>query len=277
MKKKYMAALVSLLLASTVMAGCGDDAGGSAEGNNTLQNVLQSGTLKAGVLTDSKPMSYTNEDGKRVGFEVDTAQALADALGVKLEMVDVTSAERIPALETHKIDIIVGSLTRNTNRAAKLAFSDPYVATASKLVLPKDSELNSNSKIEEFKGKTVGTVKGTSTAEDLQKVNQDNSINVLLTDTSAELPQALDNHQIDAYVVDGTIADYRVKEAPDKYKAGPAISDPFYNCLGVRLDDTIWLNYVNTFIKEKNKDHFFNTLYNKYFGTDMPYSLTPIY
>ncbi len=277
MKKTKMLILVTGLAASVMMlAGCGDEAG-SAGGNDTLQAVLQSGTLRAGVLTNAKPMSYSDESGKKVGYDVDTAQALADALGVKLEVVDLAAADRIPALETHKVDVVVGSLTRNTGRAAKIAFSDPYMATASKMLLPKDSELSADSKPEDLKGKKIGAIKGSSTAEDLNKINQNQDFEVLLVETSAEMTVALDNHQIDGYVNDGSIIDYRVKEAPDKYKAGPAISDPFYNCLGVRLDDTIWLNYVNTFIKEKNKDHFFNTLYQEYFGTNMPYSLTPVY
>lgn len=274
--KKFIAFFIGLTVSAMALSGCGSSEGGSG-GNDTLQSVLQSGTLKAGVLTNAKPMSYTDENGKKIGYDVNTAQALADALGVKLEVVDLAAADRIPALETHKVDVVVGSLTRNTSRAAKVAFSEPYLATASKMLLPKDSPLGENSGPADFKGKTIGAVKGSSTAEDLNRWNKDQGFQVLLVETSAEMTVAIDNHQIDGYVNDGSIIDYRVKEAPEKYKPGPAISDPFYNSLGVRLDDTIWLNYVNTFIKEKNKDHFFTTLYKDYFGTNMPYSLTPVY
>lgn len=278
-KKSLIGLAMILMVPMAALTGCGDEGSGEAgSGNNdTLQAVLQRGTLRVGILSNAMPMSYTDESGKEVGYDVDTAQALADALGVKVELVDITAPERIPALETHKVDIVIGSFTRNVSRAAKVAFSDPYMACATKIMVDKGSSITASSTVEDLKGKTIGAVKGSSTAEAVDAINPDHSFDVFLGETIADLNTALDNGQIDGYAADGSIIDYRVKEAPDKYQSGFAINDPFYNSLGVRLDDTIWLNYVNTFIKEKNKDHFFNTLYNKYFGTNMPYSLTPVY
>lgn len=277
-KKTLLGVALAVLTSAVVLTGCGDETGEAGGGSNdTLQAVLQRGTLRVGVLGNLKPMSYTDENGKEVGFEIDTAQSLADALGVKLEVVDLTAPDRIPALETKKVDIVIGAFTRNVSRAAKVAFSDPYLATSAKILVHKGSDVSTASKPEDLKGKKLGAPKGGSTAEALEKMNKDNTFEIFLAENVADLNTALDNNQIDGLATDGTTIDYLVKEYPDKYQSGPAITDPFYNCMGVRLDDTIWLNYVNTFIKEKNKDHYFQTLYHEYFGTNMPYSLTPVY
>ena len=102
-------------------------------------------------------------------------------------------------------------------------------------------------------------------------------MDILLAETQPELSTALDNGQIAGFAIDGSGVDYNVKESPDKYQSGPAVSNPYYNCIGVNLEDGVWLQYINTFIKEMNRADFFSGLYMTYFGTESVYSLTPTY
>jgi polar amino acid transport system substrate-binding protein len=278
MRKKIIAVCMAIFAVTAALTGCGGQTSSPAGGgNNTLQNVLSSGTLKVGILMSNVPMGSTDSNGKPFGYDVDTAQALADSLGVKLEIVDMTAPERIPALETHKVDIVIGAFTRNVQRAAKVSFSDPYFSCPTKILTKKGSALTINSQPSDLAGKKIGATKGGSSAEALEKIKAQYPFEVFLAETQPDLVAALDNGQIDGFAIDGSAVDYNVLKNPDKYQSGPAINEPFFNCLGVRLDDTIWLNYVNTFIKEKNREGFFKVLYKKYFGVESPYSLTPVY
>lgn len=279
MKKRIMAVIMGFLAMAFALTGCGGgpSSGAPGGGNNTLQNVLSSGTLKVGILMSNVPMGSTDANGKPFGYDVDTAQALADSLGVKLEIVDLTAPERIPALETHKVDVVIGAFTRNMQRAAKVAFSDPYFSCPTKVLTKKGSVLTISSQPSDLAGKTIGAVKGGSSAEALEQIKAQYPFEIFLAEAQPDLVAALDNGQIDGFAIDGSAVDYNVLQSPDKYQSGPAINAPFFNCLGVRLDDTIWLNYINTFIKEQNRAGFFKNLYKKYFGVDSPYSLTPVY
>lgn len=280
MKKKIMVFLMCVMMVISLI-GCGGSAGGSSStssssGNDTLTNVLSNGKLRVGMAM-TPPMATRDESGEVYGYEAETAQALADALGVELEIVEITGAERIPALETGKVDCVISTLTRNVSRAQKVAFSDPYFTCPCKLITTKGSSLTADSTLEELSGTTVGAVKNTTTSEQLGALTEEYNFTLFQAESVAELQTALDNGQIESYACDGSNVDYLVLENPDKYQSGPVTSAPYFNCIGVRLDDTIWLNYVNTFIAEKNKDSFFSDLYVKYFGVECEYPLTPVY
>lgn len=280
MKKRMLPVLLMLVILISLV-GCKSSSestsASTTAANATLQKVLSSGTLRVGILLSNVPMGSVDANGKPFGYDVDVAQKLADTLGVKLELVDMPTTDRIPALETGKVDIVIGSLTRTTERAAKVAFSDPYFVSPPKCITLKGSTITENSTLSDLKGKTIGATKGVSTAQILDKAKAQYGFNVFLGDTQPDLVTALNNKQIDAFAIDGAVIDYLVLKNPDKYQVGPVISSPYYNCFGVNLNDTIWLQYVNTFIKEMNAKNFFKDLYKQYFGVENKYPLTPVY
>ncbi len=75
----------------------------------SLDEILSSGTLKVGVNPTLPPLGTYDDKNQIVGFDVDYAQKLADMLGVKLEVVQVGSPDRIPFVASGKIDIVMGA------------------------------------------------------------------------------------------------------------------------------------------------------------------------
>ena len=93
---------------------------------DTLADIKKAGTLKVAVPQDYPPFGSVGGDMKPIGYDIDMAGAIAKDLGVKLELVPVTSANRIPYLTTHKVDLVISSLGKTPEREKVLDFSSPY-------------------------------------------------------------------------------------------------------------------------------------------------------
>src|SRR5690349_24305252 len=93
---------VSFGLALAVLA-----ASGAAQAQNALDNVLKSKTLKVAIPTDYPPYGSVDKTMQPVGLDIDMARLIATRLGVKVELVPVTSANRIPYLQTKKADLVI--------------------------------------------------------------------------------------------------------------------------------------------------------------------------
>ena len=128
-----------------------------------LDDILKSKVLKVAVPQDFPPFGSVGPDMKPVGYDIDVAKLIAQALGVTLELVPVSSANRIPYLNTKKVDLVISSLGKNPEREKVIDFSDAYapffsaVFGAEKLALDKPEALA---------GKTVGVTRGA--VEDLE-------------------------------------------------------------------------------------------------------------
>ena len=77
---------------------------------SALDRVSESGVVRIGVRNDNPPMSFLNDDGDWVGFDLEFAEAIADELGAELELVPVDGTTRISFLESGQVDMSVASM-----------------------------------------------------------------------------------------------------------------------------------------------------------------------
>ncbi len=98
----------------------------SAARADLLADVRQRGGLRVGVAAGVPLFSYLDARQELVGSDVDTARLLASDLGVRLEIVRLTNAGRIPALEAGRVDLVVSSLAITPEREQVVGFSMPY-------------------------------------------------------------------------------------------------------------------------------------------------------
>ena len=122
MTRNRSIALAVLLAALVALAG-------AAEAQTTLETVKKRGKLVAGVKTDFPPFGYVDAGGRNLGFDVDVAHLFAKALfndDQQVELVAMTSGNRIPFLQSGKIDIIIATVTITDERKQVVEFSDPY-------------------------------------------------------------------------------------------------------------------------------------------------------
>ena len=98
---------------------------GTAADARSLDDIIQSGTIRIGINPNFPNMSVRNDAGEWVGFDIEIGKAIAEKLGVKPEWVPTETAQRVPFLVSDRIDISLGALTRNSERAKLIDYTVP--------------------------------------------------------------------------------------------------------------------------------------------------------
>ncbi|ETX12400.1 amino acid ABC transporter substrate-binding protein [Marinomonas ushuaiensis DSM 15871] len=130
---------------------------------DVLQDIKKRDLIRIAVPQDFPPFGSIGTDLKPQGIDVDMANYIAKEMGVDIEIVPVTSANRIPYLQTKKVDLVISSLGKNPEREKAIDFSTPYAPFFLGVFGSKDESVSS---IEELAGKTVGVTRGS--VEDLE-------------------------------------------------------------------------------------------------------------
>ncbi|CAN5761366.1 N/A [soil metagenome] len=113
LRRSALAALFALALAA-----------GAAEARS-LDDILSEGTLRIGINPNFPNMSTRGDGGDWEGFDIEVGKRLAEALGVEPEFVPTETAQRVPFLVSDQIDISLGALTRNAERAKVIDYTVP--------------------------------------------------------------------------------------------------------------------------------------------------------
>jgi polar amino acid transport system substrate-binding protein len=151
--------LVALALA-LLAAACGDDdtsKDGARAG--TSATVDERGSVRIGVRNDNPPLSFIDDTGDWVGFDVDLANALADELGVEAELVVVDGTTRISFLEEGRVDMSVASMNHTLGREEAVDFSITYFWDQQSFLV----RTGTYESLDDLVGQTVGANAGSST------------------------------------------------------------------------------------------------------------------
>ncbi len=168
--KKFLSVLMAATMLVGVMAltGCGgdttepttDEANNQSEPASTTATDLK--TVTEGVLTMSTnaefPPYESSDDGAFVGIDVEIAEAIAEKLGLELEIDDMDFDGALLAVQNGKSDIVMAGVTVNEERQLVLDFTDTYANGVQVVIVPEDSDITS---IEDMQGKHIGTQRGT--------------------------------------------------------------------------------------------------------------------
>lgn len=123
-----------------------------------LDDIQKAGVLKIAVFDSNPPFGFVDPQTKKlVGYDVDIAEAIGKALGVKVELRATNPANRIPLLTSQKVDLIAANFTITDERAKQVNFSIPYFATGQKFIARKGVLKTP----EDIKALRIGADKGT--------------------------------------------------------------------------------------------------------------------
>ncbi|MCH8038187.1 MAG: transporter substrate-binding domain-containing protein, partial [Proteobacteria bacterium] len=213
--------------------------------NDRFKKVLERGTLVVGVKADYKPWGFRDSSGAIVGMEIDMAQDVADALGVKLELIPVQSSNRMQFLQQGKIDLMIATMSDKANRRKVVGITDPNYYTSGTNVLAKKGAV---SKWEDLRGKPVCGKQG---AFYNKQVSQRYGAKIVAFVGNAEAKQALRDGKCVAWVYDDSsiMADLASGQYDD-YEMPMATEDDTPWGLAVPLDekDGIWGNFMSGMI-----------------------------
>ena len=119
---KRVVVFISLLVAiSLVLAGCG-----APKAANHLEAIKQAGVIKVGTSADYPPFESVDENGNKVGFDIELMTEIAKRLDVKLEWVDMPFDSLIAAVQEGKIDASISAFNYSEERDLTIDFSDAY-------------------------------------------------------------------------------------------------------------------------------------------------------
>ncbi|RYZ12059.1 MAG: transporter substrate-binding domain-containing protein [Comamonadaceae bacterium] len=138
-----------------------------AHAQAALDNVMKSRTIKIAVPTDYPPYGSVDRNMKPQGLDVEMAELIASKLGVKVELVPVTSANRIPYLQTRKADLVISTLGKNAEREKVIDFSAAYAPFFQAVYAAKSVSIKS---FADMGGKTVAVTRGAMEDQELAKV-----------------------------------------------------------------------------------------------------------
>lgn len=99
----------------------------TARAGDTLDRVLNARTLVVGISADQPPLNAVNRQGNYMGFDVDLARALANAMRVELEFRRIPFGDLLQALEAGRVDMVVSGVAITPERSRKVVFVGPYM------------------------------------------------------------------------------------------------------------------------------------------------------
>ena len=237
----------------------------------TLLQIQKSGKIKIGYRQSQPPMSSLGKKGIPVGYSIDICKHIVTEIknkigsNVNIEYVPVTAAERFEALSGNKIDILCGATTKTLSRSERVDFTQLTFVTGASFMTLKGTNLMNN-----FNGKKIGVVKGTTTYAALKELFQDPEINaeIVLVDSTTDGLNAMEKGKIDAISADQVVLiGLALKSGkPQNYSILPNVIsyEPF--ALAVRRNDADFRLVADRVISHLYRSKKILKIYNKWFG-----------
>ncbi len=142
-------------------------AGTPAHAQTALDSILAKKQITIAIPTDYPPYGFVGTDLKPQGLDIDMANLIGAKLGVKVELLPVISANRIPYLQTKKADLVISTLGKNAEREKVIDFSIAYSPFFQAVFAPKTVLVKGPA---DLVGKTVGVTRGAMEDIELGKV-----------------------------------------------------------------------------------------------------------
>lgn len=232
---------------------------------SALDRILSAKKITIAVQNDVPPYSRIGADNTVEGMDIDIAKAMAKDLGVELDMLVVTGANRVPTLMTNKADLVIATVGINPQRAAAVTLSNPYTSYPMVMIAPKNVEMKN---FDDTAGKVIGVTRGT--MQDDIVTRYATKADIRRYDDDATVIQALATNQIDATVFGTTVEKDLSARFPDLQLEQKFDAFSVYAGVAMRRADTDLAQWVNTWIFFNEKNGFLSELHNKWLGIDMP-------
>ncbi|MDE1993950.1 MAG: transporter substrate-binding domain-containing protein [Rhizobiaceae bacterium] len=261
LRRVFLGLLGGMAMAAAVATPALSDSG------SVLQSVLSNGKLRIAVLGSMQPYASVGADGVPVGYDVDIAKALAAALKVEPEFVVTDIPSRVTSLQTGKVDVTIADFTRNVERSTSVGFSNPYIVTNMRLLVPADSPYKTIDEANAAKIRVAISRGGT--AERAVPAHLPNA-QIVRFNTQADELAAVLSGQADAMAEDDFYNRRAIQDNAGKLRQVDGSLARAEIAIGVPAGDADWLRVVNLFVDQFNASGDNRALFKKWFGFDQP-------
>ena len=275
--KKLISMLLVCVMALTMLAGCGssdsssssDSAESSTQAADGSYTTITEGKLMVGTEIGYPPMEYFDEDGATpIGFDMELAQALADKMGLELELVDTAWDGIFAGVDTDKYDVIMSSVSYTDDRNENYLLSKTYVANAPVIVVPNDSDI---ADIMDLEGKSVAVQMETTADYLIQRYQSDEGLNTDLRQYEKVI-NAFDEikaGRVDAVCTDSVVAAYYLGDEASNYKTVWEAPDKEPICMCFKKGNDALKDAMEAALDELKEDGTLGEIATKYFGSDI--------
>ncbi len=234
----------------------------SAQGQNALDNIQKSKLIKIAIPTDFPPYGFVGTDLQPKGLDIDMANLIGAKLGAKVELLPVTSANRIPYLQTKKADLVISTLGKNAEREKVIDFAAAYSPYFQAVFAPKSMTVKSFS---DLAGKTVAVTRGAMEDQDL----------TMVAPSSVEIRRFEDNNATVAAFVSGqtqmiatgaSVAGNLIQQNPQLNAEYKLLLKDSPNFIGVAKGEDSLRNKVNEIVSAAKKSGELEKLAQKWLG-----------
>ena len=207
--KKLFSVLAVLVALSMLFVGCT----ASKAPANSVAAIKAKGELIVATNAEFQPFEYMEGD-KIVGIDMEIAQAIADKLGVKLKVDNLSFNAVLAAVPSGKADLGIAGMSIKPDRLEAMDFSDQYFSSNVVMLVAKDNDTLKTK--DDLVGKKLGVQLGTSAdtlvASGIEKAE------VARMNKDADSVQDLMNGKLDAALMDINPAQVFAQQNPDKIK-----------------------------------------------------------
>ena len=270
-RRSFLAA-AGLSVAALALTACGGSSASTAssvassaassEATSTSAAAGELTTVEAGKLTMATnaafpPYEMTTDAGEFEGIDIETAQAIADKLGLELQIDDMDFDAALLSVQQGKADIVMAGVTVTDERKAVMDFSDSYATGIQSIIVPEGSDIASP---DDLAGKKIGTQRGTTGY--IYCSDDFGDENVVAYDDGLTAVQALNNGQVDAVVIDNAPAKEFIAANPGLVILETSYAEEDYAiglAKGSSLEDAI-----NSALEELKADGTLQSIVDKY-------------
>lgn len=221
--KKLIAIVLCVMMAAVALTGCSSQ----SENRQSVDAIKKAGKIIMATNAEFPPYEYRSE-GNVVGVDIDIANAIAEDLGVKLEIQDVDFDTIITSVQSGKVAMAIAGLTVTDERKESVDFSVSYATSTQYIIVRNDVNIES---VKDLAGKKIGVQLGTTgdmvVSDEIKGYFDDDgkkTADGALENTGAKVEQyananlaaaAMDAGKIDAVVVDKLTAELIVANYSD--------------------------------------------------------------
>lgn len=221
-------------------------------------STVEPGKLIMSTNAAFPPYEMTTDSGEFEGIDIETAQAIADKLGLELEIDDMDFDAALLAVQQGKADMVMAGVTVTDERQNVMDFTDSYATGIQSIIVKEDSDIAS---VDDLAGKKIGTQRGTTGY--LYCSDDFGDENVVAYDNGLTAVQMLNNGQVDCVVIDNAPAKEFIAANPGLKLLDTAYVEESY-AIGVGKGNTELKDAINTALEELKADGTLQAIVDKY-------------
>lgn len=221
-------------------------------------STVEPGKLIMSTNAAFPPYEMTTDSGEFEGIDIETAQAIADKLGLELQIDDMDFDAALLAVQQGKSDMVMAGVTVTDERQNVMDFTDSYATGIQSIIVKEDSDIAS---VDDLAGKKIGTQRGTTGY--LYCSDDFGDENVVAYDDGLTAVQMLNNGQVDCVVIDNAPAKEFVAANPGLKLLDTAYVEEDY-AIGVGKGNTGLKDAINTALEELKADGTLQAIVDKY-------------